>query len=80
MITLGSSLELEGYLDSPKNRSALAGLLNEMGTTASPHALYPPTYRWEPDGAVDPLGTTASPHALYPPTYRWEPGGAVDLF
>ena len=48
-------------------------------TCAPPHSIHPPTYRWEPDGAVDLLRTTVSPHSTHPPTYRWEPGGAVDL-
>ena len=42
-------------------------------------SIHPPTYRWEPDGAVDLLRMTAPPHSTHPPTYRWEPDGAVDL-
>jgi hypothetical protein len=41
---------------------------------------HPPTYWWEPDGAVDLLRMTAPPHhSMRPPTYWWEPDGAVDL-
>ena len=28
-------------------------------TCAPPHSIHPPTYRWEPDGAVDLLRMTA---------------------
>ena len=33
-------------------------------TCAPPHSTHPPTYRWEPDGAVDLWRTTVSPHSL----------------
>ena len=34
-------------------RTLVVTLVDLLGTTASPHSIHPPTYRWEPDGAVD---------------------------